>query len=132
MLEVSPLEQHASKQPKEAVHQIPGRVFFKTTSTLAELAGVRAHIARQRVERLRAPCDEIDLLTTELRSLVIVVTAGLTAIVGIAALTAAEILAEVGDVRRFRTKAQFAMANGNCSPAGQLRPYQPPSAQPRW
>ena len=79
---------------------------------LAELASVRARIARQRVERLRALCVEIDQLTIELRSLVIAATAGLTAIIGIAALTAAEILAEVGDVRRFRTKAQFAMANG--------------------
>ena len=79
---------------------------------LAELASVRARIARQRVERLRALCVEIDQLTTELRSLVPAVTGALTAIVGIAALTAAEILAEVGDVRRFRTKAQFAMANG--------------------
>jgi transposase len=79
---------------------------------LVELASVRARIARQRVERLRALCVEIDQLTTELRSLVTAVTAGLTAIVGIAALTAAEILAEVGDIRRFRTKAQFAMANG--------------------
>ncbi|MBV9355270.1 MAG: IS110 family transposase [Chloroflexi bacterium] len=33
-------------------------------------------------------------------------------ITGIAELSAAEILAEVGDVQRFRTKAQFAMANG--------------------
>ena len=84
----------------------------RANELLAELVSVRARIARQRVERLRALCEEIDQLTTELRSLVVAVTTGLTAIVGIAALTAAEILAEVGDVRRFRTKAQFAMGNG--------------------
>ena len=36
----------------------------------------------------------------------------LTSIPGVAELTAGEILAEVGDAWRFRTKAQFAMANG--------------------
>jgi transposase len=36
----------------------------------------------------------------------------LTEITGVAELTAAEILAEVGDVRRFQTKAQFARATG--------------------
>jgi len=72
---------------------------------LAELASIRARIARQHVERLRALCAQIDLLTTELwfagrrrhnqpdsdRRL--------------QPLTAAEILAEVGDVQCFRTKA---------------------------
>jgi hypothetical protein len=37
---------------------------------LAGLASVRARSARQRVERLQALCDEIDQLTTELRSVV--------------------------------------------------------------
>ncbi|HEV8683207.1 MAG TPA: transposase [Actinomycetota bacterium] len=37
---------------------------------------------------------------------------GLTTIIGIAELSAAELLAEIGDVGRYRTKAQFAMANG--------------------
>jgi transposase len=79
---------------------------------LDDLVCVRARLARQRVARLRALCVEIDQLTTELRSRGAVITTALTAIIGIAELTAAEILAEVGDVKRFRTKAQFAMANG--------------------
>jgi transposase len=79
---------------------------------LGELVCVHARIARQRLARLRALCVEIDQLTAELRSMVAGFTTALTAITGIAQLSAAEILAEVGDVRRFRTKAQFAMANG--------------------
>ena len=79
---------------------------------LAELVCIRARIARQRVARLRALCLEIDQLTAELRSLVAGFATALTTITGIAELSAAEILAEVGDVHRFRTKAQFAMANG--------------------
>ena len=36
----------------------------------------------------------------------------LTTIPGVTELAAAELLAEIGDVRRYRTKAQFAIANG--------------------
>jgi transposase len=79
---------------------------------LDELVCAHARIARQRLARLRALCVEIDQLTVELRSMLAGFTTALTAITGIAELSAAEILAEVGDVRRFRTKAQFAMANG--------------------
>lgn len=73
---------------------------------------VHTRIVGQRIARLRVLCVEINQLTAELRSTVTDFTAALTAICGIAELTAAEIMAEVGDVQRFRTKAQFAMANG--------------------
>jgi transposase len=88
------------------------RQLDRASALLDELVGVHARIARQRVVRLQALCLEIDELTAELRSVVAEFTTELTAITGIAELTAAEILAEVGDVKRFRTKAQFAMANG--------------------
>jgi transposase len=72
----------------------------------------RARLARKRIIRLREIFAEIDQVTCELTTLAREWAAALTEIPGVADLTAGEILAEVGDPRRYRTKAQFAMANG--------------------
>ena len=72
----------------------------------------RARLACHRITRLRQLCAELDAVTAEVTALVAAFDVALTGICGVAALTAAELLAEVGDIERFRTKAQFAMANG--------------------
>ena len=78
----------------------------------AVLPRAPCRLARQRITRLRHLCAEIEAITAEITRLVASCEVALTGICGVAALTAAEILAEVGAVERFRTKAQFAMANG--------------------
>lgn len=72
----------------------------------------RARIARQRVTRLRQLTRQIDELATEITGHSRRLDTGLTTIPGIADLSAAELIAEIGDVGRYRTRAQFAMANG--------------------
>jgi transposase len=64
------------------------------------------------VARLPQLTKQLGDLTQEIRELASTFNTGLTAIPGVAELSAAELLAEIGDVARFRTKAQFAMANG--------------------
>jgi transposase len=79
---------------------------------LVGMSTARARLARKRIIRLREIFAEIDQVTRELTTLAREWAAALTEIPGVADLTAGEILAEVGDPRRYRTKAQFAMANG--------------------
>ena len=78
---------------------------------LARNPQTRARVSRQRVTRLRQLTRQITELTTEVSQLSRSLDTGLTTIPGIADLSAAEILAEIGDPARYRTKAQFAMAN---------------------
>ena len=73
---------------------------------------VRTQVARERVSRLRQLNRQIARITEEIGVLAAPFGSGLTTITGIADLSAAELLAEIGDVGRYRTKAQFAMANG--------------------
>jgi len=73
---------------------------------------VRARTARQRVTRLRQLNRQIAEVTAEVQERAACFHSGLTTIAGVAGLSAAELLAEIGDVGRYRTKAQFAMANG--------------------
>ncbi|GAC1575387.1 MAG: hypothetical protein NVS3B24_03950 [Candidatus Dormibacteria bacterium] len=74
--------------------------------------GVRAGLARHRLARLRALTKEIVTVTREVTAAVDTFDLHLVAIPGIASVSAAEIQAQVGDVRRFRTKGTVAMANG--------------------
>jgi transposase len=73
---------------------------------------IRARVARQRVARLRQLVRQIDELTEEIKGISRSLDTGLTHIAGIADLSAAELMAEIGDIRRFRTRGHFAMANG--------------------
>ena len=62
--------------------------------------------------RLRQLTRQLEEITQEIRQLAAAFNTGLTTIPGVAELSAAELLAEIGDITRYRTKAQFAMANG--------------------
>jgi transposase len=73
---------------------------------------VRARVARQRVARLRQLTGQLEETTDEIRRLAAAFDTGLATICGVAELAAAELLAEIGDISKYRTKAQFAMANG--------------------
>lgn len=98
---------------QHAIRRLTTPAQLNTAQRLLDgLTSVRARVAAQRVARLHALCAEIEQLTSELRTFFSNLGTALTEIIGVAELTAAEILAEVGDVQRFRTKAQFAMSNG--------------------
>jgi transposase len=80
---------------------------------LAADASTRAELARRRIWRLKELDGELRELERRLAVLVRSHPTTLTTIVGIGTLTAARILGEVGDVRRFPTPAAFASANGS-------------------
>lgn len=73
---------------------------------------VRAQIARRRVARLRRLDREIVELTEQIKHAVSATGTTLTSIVGVGALTAARLLGEVGDIRRYPSANHFAAGNG--------------------
>jgi transposase len=77
---------------------------------LSSLPGIRSELARVRLERL----DELGRLIRRLeaRLAVLVGDHPLLSVPGIRALTAAKLIAETGDVRRFRSADAFAMLAG--------------------
>ena len=77
---------------------------------LATLSGVRAELSRTRLARL----NELALAADRLERRVAVLVDGhpLLALPGIRALTAARLLFESGDIRRFRSADAFAMLSG--------------------
>lgn len=77
---------------------------------LATLPGVRAELARARLGRL----DELGraIRTLEARIAALLGDHPLLSVPGIRALTAAKLIAETGDVRRFRSADAFAMLAG--------------------
>ena len=75
-------------------------------------SSVQAELIRRRVRDLRRLDAEARALKQRITALVRASGTSLTQIHGIGFLVAARILAEVGDVRRFRTKSKFAAANG--------------------
>jgi transposase len=79
---------------------------------LADLAVVRAEVARQRIKRLRELDREIRQVTVQLTKLVAASRTRLTDLVGVGPILAARILGEVGDVGRFPDADHFAAANG--------------------
>jgi transposase len=79
---------------------------------LAADASIRAELARRRIARLRELHEELRDLERRLAVLVSSHPTALPKIVGVSTITAARILGEVGDVRRFPTQAAFASANG--------------------
>ena len=85
----------------------------RVTRLISRDRSVQADIARRRVRTIRGLITQIADLDSRIGQLVN--TAGadvLTDIRGIGTVAAAEIVAEVGDPRRYATKAKFAMANG--------------------
>ena len=84
----------------------------RVEEVLAADTSTRAELDRRRIARVH----ELDreLRDVEGRLAVLIQSSGttLTSIVGVSTITAARILGEVGDVRRFRNAAAFASANG--------------------
>jgi transposase len=73
---------------------------------------LRADVARRRVARLRELDRQIADMAATISRRVKATRTTLTAIPGVGALTAARILADVGDVRRYPSADHFASANG--------------------
>lgn len=79
---------------------------------LAKDRSTAAVIARKRITKILALGREIEALGTQIKATVTAAETPLLDIDGNGAFVAADILTEVGDPKRFPTKAKFAMANG--------------------
>jgi transposase len=79
---------------------------------LGPLEGTVARIARDLVERIRELTAEANSLQGEIKRMVRDLAPTLLAVRGVGELTAAKIVAETADVRRFRSKDAFARHNG--------------------
>lgn len=79
---------------------------------LAGAEGTVARIARELVARARALTAEVNALEREIAQSVCGLAPTLLALPGVGALTAAKIVAETADVRRFRSKDAYARHNG--------------------
>ncbi|MCX5042355.1 transposase [Aldersonia sp. NBC_00410] len=86
--------------------------FDKIAVHLDGFDGLVTRLARRLVEHLRRLTVEINELTTEITARVRVPAPSLLAVVGCGPLTAAKILGETANVRRFRSKDAFARHNG--------------------
>jgi transposase len=75
-------------------------------------SGTRAELARAEWARVRALSAEIHDLERRIRALVSASGSNLPAIKGVAAITAAKLLGETGDPRRFRSSAAVAAVTG--------------------
>jgi transposase len=79
---------------------------------IADDESVRARLDRARLDRLRQLDEEIREIERRVTLMVEASGTTLSSIVGVSGLTAARILGEVGDVRRFPTSSAFASATG--------------------
>jgi transposase len=73
---------------------------------------IEVRIARELVDRIRELTDAIGQLERELRPMVRRHAAPLLTLPGVATLNAAKLIAEVADIRRFRTDAKLALYAG--------------------
>jgi len=81
-------------------------------SLLARLSGVAVELTGLRLARLEALAAEIAETKRRLDAALVSKHPALTSICGVGAVTAARLLGETGDPRRFRSAAAFAMACG--------------------
>jgi len=79
---------------------------------LEAMQGTVARIARDLIGRIRELTEKANALQREILGLVRSLAPTLLQITGVAELTAAKIVGEVADVRRFRSKDAFARHNG--------------------
>lgn len=79
---------------------------------LGSFESMTARIAAELVERVRDLTERVNDLEREISQRVASLAPALLAIVGVGALTAAKIVAETADVRRFKSKDAFARHNG--------------------
>jgi len=90
-----------------------GRTRAKLEAGLRALpAGAGRAVALSQLARVTALSAEITGLEKDLAGLVTVLVPELLAITGVAVITAAKIIGEAGDIRRFRSPAAFARHNG--------------------
>ena len=85
---------------KEVAHRLEAR------------QGVVAKVARELVEMLAALTTSVNRLQRDIEVMAAELAPSLVALRGCAGLSAAKLLAETADVRRFRTPGAFAMHNG--------------------
>jgi transposase len=83
-----------------------------TAERLVGRQGTVARIAREIVAQVRELTVRERALEREIAALVTTLAPGLLALVGVGVLTAAKIVAETADVRRFKSKDAFARHNG--------------------
>ena len=79
---------------------------------LGNVPGMVARLARELLQRLRDLTTAINSLEREIACLVRPLAPTLLALQGCGALTAAKVLGETADVRRFRSRAAYARHNG--------------------
>ena len=82
------------------------------TARLSEVEGVVARLCRDLIDRCRQLTDQISGLETEIEAHTRDLAPALMAIRGCGALTAAKIVGETADVRRFRSRHAYARHNG--------------------
>lgn len=88
------------------------RALDAVAARLNQHEGTPARIARDLVVRCRSLTFDINGLEREITALITPLAPTLLAMSGVGALTAAKIVGEVADVRRFRSKDAFARHNG--------------------
>lgn len=84
----------------------------KVARLLGRQAGVRAELARAELARARGLDAECLALEGRIRALVRLSGSSLPTIPGVAAITAAKLMGETGDPRRFRSSPAFAAMSG--------------------
>jgi transposase len=82
------------------------------TAALADIEGVVARLCRELVDRCRQLTDQINGLECEIAAHAADLAPALIDIPGCGALTAAKIVGETADVRRFRSRHAYARHNG--------------------
>jgi transposase len=99
-------------------HEPPARNLWRpkhlnrVAAQLADFEGIIARLARELIVSCRQLTAQIHDLDRELESLVVKLAPALLSICGCATLTAAKIIGETADVRRFRSRHAFARHNG--------------------
>jgi transposase len=96
----------------------------QVSSRLAGMDGMVARIAGEIAAHVRSLTIRERALEREITQRVVVIAPTLLALVGVGALTAAKIVAEVADVRRFKSKDAFARHDGTAPiPAWSASPH---------
>jgi transposase len=99
-------------------HEPPARTLWRPkhlnaiAARLADFDGVVARLTRVLIEDCRRLTDQIHALDEELQATVKQLAPALLDICGCATLTAAKIIGQTADVRRFRSRHAFARHNG--------------------
>ncbi|MHB8509608.1 MAG: transposase [Candidatus Dormibacteria bacterium] len=88
------------------------KVLSALEEQLAQRSGLVAELARELVGRLRVLTQRINALERQFAAITAQLAPSLITLPGCAALTAAKLLGEVAGVRRFKSRAAFAMHNG--------------------